>query len=487
MNPNSKNKYLLKILDSDGRSLPNVGISKHAISPNWNLKVHSASYSAIVKNQETDVWAENEYGETIIEGEKGVDDAKVIQSAVNTIGEGKIFVAKGTYKITQKITCPAGIIFEGEPGTTLDLTGLNDTAFEFNVGGEYVQKPTGLRYLTCEGKLNNTNLMIAKFENIGRSIVVEHLTLKNIPNGFELTSSCFDSVIRHIYCVSSKNIVKLTATTTKPNNTLIDHIEISAGWGSILDGYLVYIDEGTQSVTITDSWCEALTKGVVNYGLYTKIRGNTLSCTQKCIEVGGDDVKIVDNTISPTGDGAIGIDFITKNLRGKIIGNTFKSYSCDNVIFINNALTSDVYFEISSNYFRIEGTSSGCYCIKGRITLSQIVGNKFEDLAGGNTAMYFDYSVHNVIEGNSVEEFGTGIYKPNYSLVANNRMYNVTTPYTIVETNTYCDQHLYTTLPDTTNSFVSDIFLNRPIHYYDGTNYYIAVWDGSTWRKVQIS
>jgi hypothetical protein len=44
------------------------------------------AYSAIVKVQETDVWAEDEYGKTIAQGKAGVDDASVIQSAIDAVG-----------------------------------------------------------------------------------------------------------------------------------------------------------------------------------------------------------------------------------------------------------------------------------------------------------------------------------------------------------------------------------------------------------------
>jgi len=104
MNPNSKNKYLLKIFDSDGRSLPNVGISKHAISPNWNLKVHSAPYSAIVKQQETDVWAENEYGETIAEGNTETDCAYVINKALKMLQPMQKLVLCGEFTVNESIT-----------------------------------------------------------------------------------------------------------------------------------------------------------------------------------------------------------------------------------------------------------------------------------------------------------------------------------------------------------------------------------------------
>jgi len=74
-------------------------------------------YSAIVKKQETDVWAENEYGETIADGEAGVDDAEVIQSAVNITG--RILIKSGVYILDKPITLPSNTCLEGEGWDTI--------------------------------------------------------------------------------------------------------------------------------------------------------------------------------------------------------------------------------------------------------------------------------------------------------------------------------------------------------------------------------
>jgi hypothetical protein len=74
-------------------------------------------YSAIVKIQETDVWAEDEYGRTIDEGEAGIHDAKVIQSAIDTVnaqGGGIVKLKTGKYLIDTKITVPELVRLSGE-------------------------------------------------------------------------------------------------------------------------------------------------------------------------------------------------------------------------------------------------------------------------------------------------------------------------------------------------------------------------------------
>jgi len=64
------------------------------------IKKPTPPYSAIVCKDGSTVWAEDAYGKTIASGEAGVDDASVIQSAIDSVPEegGKVFIAPGTYQ-----------------------------------------------------------------------------------------------------------------------------------------------------------------------------------------------------------------------------------------------------------------------------------------------------------------------------------------------------------------------------------------------------
>ncbi len=84
-------------------------------------------YSAIVKKQETDVWAEDEYGKTIAEGEAGVDDADVIQKSENytaklgggivRLGRGKFRIGSGTWIIRSNVE----LVGSGKDKTILEI------------------------------------------------------------------------------------------------------------------------------------------------------------------------------------------------------------------------------------------------------------------------------------------------------------------------------------------------------------------------------
>ena len=81
-----------------------------------------AFYSAIVLKDGTTVWAEDSDGKTIASGEAGVDDAGVIQSAVDAVvslGGGRILLKRGLYTLTDSIKLTAPIILAGEGENTI--------------------------------------------------------------------------------------------------------------------------------------------------------------------------------------------------------------------------------------------------------------------------------------------------------------------------------------------------------------------------------
>jgi len=69
-------------------------------------------YSAIVYKEDDEVRAEDWKGRKIASGEAGVDDASVIQSALNA--GGHIVISEGDYYIPSKhLVFPSNIILEG--------------------------------------------------------------------------------------------------------------------------------------------------------------------------------------------------------------------------------------------------------------------------------------------------------------------------------------------------------------------------------------
>ena len=197
-----------------------------------------APYSAIVCKDDSTVWAEDSSGKTIALGEAGVDDASVVQSAVTAISEGEIFMRKGTYKITQKISCPAGIFFESE-GAELDLSNLNDVAFEFGSDAETADlKLTGMRNFKVSASSANSNTLLVKASQIKRGFLLEKIMHKDLNNLVEIRGMCYDATIRDCFGYDLKGVwIKLVTldidgVVYKPNAAEIINCELSNSWSN---------------------------------------------------------------------------------------------------------------------------------------------------------------------------------------------------------------------------------------------------------------
>jgi len=69
----------------------------------FGLREPSRAFSAIVRKDGSTVWAEDASGKTIASGESGVDDASVIQSALDYVPDNSHLILKGEFSITKGI------------------------------------------------------------------------------------------------------------------------------------------------------------------------------------------------------------------------------------------------------------------------------------------------------------------------------------------------------------------------------------------------
>jgi len=89
------------------------------------LRKPSPPYSAIVRKDGSTVWAEDSDGKTVASGEAGVDDASVIQSAIDSAPEYSIIYLSGNFQINNKITISKnGLHFIGNNCTITIATEL---------------------------------------------------------------------------------------------------------------------------------------------------------------------------------------------------------------------------------------------------------------------------------------------------------------------------------------------------------------------------
>lgn len=143
---------------------------------------------------------------------------------------------------------------------------------------------------------------------------------------------------------------------------------------------------------------------------------------------------------------------------------------------------------------RIFGTGRRGIEVGGTSEKNAIIGNYIQGAGKEASGTYeaillrgtsqLNIVVDNYINGLNITKNGVAeIETSTNNYIESNRVVDVTSdPITIVSSTTYCDSFIYTTL--NTNGI---IVKNKPITYYDGTYYYIAVWNGSAWVKVQLS
>jgi len=402
------------------------------------------AFSAIVCKQGNEIWAEDAYGKTIASGVADVDDADVIQSAVNAVSEGKIYIRKGTYKITQKISCPAGIFFESE-GAELDLSGLNDVAFQFGSDDKIADlNLTGMKGFKVSASSTNSNTLLVKASQIKRGFLLEKIMHKDLNNLVEVRGMCYDATIRDCWGYNLKGIwIKLVTldidgTAYKPNATEIINCELSNSWsnpgGSGIEIYSSNEDTSSSGAVgttkIQNCWIEGVNVGIYSEANNTIVSNNKIGAADKGIHINvkqvdgtyiagsGEAAEIIGNYISVK-EGAYGI-YLEGGPRGHIITGNWFHYLLGTAIYCTNKHR----LRVISNTF--EFASDAAVGISGTTYHSQIEGNMFlGDLASpkgtgidadgyyitieGNEFAGLKYSI-NALSLNAVREEGNIFY-----------------------------------------------------------------------------
>ena len=96
------------------------------------------SFSAIVCKDASTVWAEDQYGKTIAQGEAGVDDASVIQSAINNTPNFGVCKLMGNFTINSPIKVDAYKVLDLE-GANLDNSGNEDYCIRVEFPNTYAR------------------------------------------------------------------------------------------------------------------------------------------------------------------------------------------------------------------------------------------------------------------------------------------------------------------------------------------------------------
>ena len=454
-----------------------------------NVEVPENGYDYIIYQEDGVVYAKN--GRTGKVDIKNTELHEVLNSIASLFNNEAVIIGfvPDDYTLRGKVSFTAGTFLIGN-GARIDLNELNDVAFEFNSGSisvpTYGYPKTGVEGFIFVGDNSNSNTIAIQSIHIPRAFVIRDVQLFNLHNGVKLLGKCYSATINNLKGKNVDNVVYLgeqdgTGYVYSPINTNISNVEVTNGSGT---GITINSAYGTK---IMSSYLEGFQTAIYANAWELRITNSYFGGNQTAISIGSNtnNVIIESNNFFVSTDNAY---VINSQSYGNLIfeSNTVRSSTVTGLEVIYRS-ANQAQIIVNGNRFDMTQTTSS-YVIHGNFTRSVISNNK---IYGSNDlyAINIAYGDLNVITGNVFDTANYGIMgaSSDYNLVVNNKFINVTHPVVLSQTTNYMSNILYTTLPDTSDSNVSELFKNRPINYYDGTNNYLYVWDGSTWRKVQLT
>ncbi|MDD5597635.1 MAG: hypothetical protein PHV82_06805, partial [Victivallaceae bacterium] len=345
----------------------------------------------------------------------GANAATVIQAAINNLsGPGSIYLdSAGTFTITSKITAEDGqCIFSN--GALLDVSGLNDTVFEFSAqrSGNN-QQLTGIWGFKVQGNIENSDLLLFKATNINYSVVVRDIFCHSVPNVIHLVGSCFMSHIENVHSLYSESgtFIKLEKANEAcgPNGTQITNCSAEPqitpypeyslyvkDAGSIkVDGFYTegVFDTGcyfeNSSFTLTNSKFSGNSYFVVKNVDSAAITKSIFNTCKISIQGTNEVIKISDNLrLRHSNSSCITVEASSTTTVLDIANNNFETASGQTAITIVNGTTVISCLDISHNVFRSEEApdQAGTAIMHGggtpSINNAKLIANTFEYLTG---------------------------------------------------------------------------------------------------------
>ena len=168
----------------------------------WTTK--KAPYSAIVCKDGSTVWAEDASGKTIASGEAGVDDASVIQSAINSLESGNVMrLRAGVYKLSEGLQIQKGVHIVGEGyksdkdhnlGAVIEYEGAG-VALDFG-GSDQFYYGGGAQNITLRNPSTTKQGTGIRFQRVAL-LRLEHVRVQNFKTGVEI-AGCWEPYVSDI-------------------------------------------------------------------------------------------------------------------------------------------------------------------------------------------------------------------------------------------------------------------------------------------------
>jgi len=224
---------------------------------------------------------------------------------------------------------------------------------------------------------------------------------------------------------------------------------------------------------IANNFCYNNEKGIVGGDNGGVIAGNYISTTDRyyAIWVWSNDTIVANNYIDTFGSTWVDSHAIRiKTLTGTPIGHVIV---IGNVI--KNVLKEGIYAENAHKF----------------IVADNVIENPSQDSSGGYDAVVLYNSTYAKIKDNTLIVSSTTIPRDffnetgssDYNIYMYNTLYgSIAGNKYSINIHSYADQMEYTSLP--TDGFVIS---GVPVWYNDGTSEYLAIWNGTGWKKVALS
>jgi len=351
-------------------------------------------------------------------------------------------------------------------------------------------RPTGIAGAFFYGDFYNRTAQCIHVDSLPFAVIIKDVHFVQVRSGIYAEGNAYQTIISNVYARWVDHGIQLVQKggdlTNAPWSSMIHNVDIETG-----DGEGIYIKSG-MDIKISNVKVEGYPTQIhidsnsnvfiTNVDVYAK--DATVG-----IKIGQDASAHIANAYID-GGGNVTLIELHNNSEVDITNSELIVIDPNNAHVLRNVGTAGAHVKMSNTKIQMKGSASGDnYVLRGIFSDSKI-SNVNVYGTGNETFFSGSYCEKNSIIGNYLYNIAKAYdfaSTSKYNVIAKNTYVNVANYGSINEQYNYADDHLYTSLPDTSNSIVSELFKNRPIHYYDGTNYYLAVWDGSTWRMVQLT
>jgi len=372
-------------------------------------------YSAIVYKEGDEVRAEDWKGRKIASGVAGVDDASVIQSALN-VGK-RVFVSNGFYNLTQDLIINSYMFLE--EGTEITFRNL---IFESNTGiisknakliaGGEAGETIGIRPAPFLNRIGNSdpeggneNITLEGLEIDGRGDVTDYRQLLSFDNVSNLKiRNC------HLHDGHSNLIALFGCENVIVENSIIENVHHS--------GQDIMHIAGCSNVELIGNLCN-------------------FSGSEIGIDISGggtgssEDIKILNNHLTGSANLAVlhfEISVDGRYLRAKVIGNHIEGGNLLEQASASGITPSTCRIEVIGNHF-ITTAEPYIALRKGLPGKHLCIGNEFYSTASAYARRFFDYPTNYVFVGNYIhdidQEYNGETIKVQYSKFIGNHVSNI--------------------------------------------------------------